>query len=297
MTAGGEAIEGEPIAGALPLTRQPQSVLFACRMNSIRSPMAAAIMRRYFRRLTYIASVGILKGEHDPFVDVVMAEIGIDMSKHQPMTFDELEELEGLNFDLVISLSPEAHHRAIELTRTLSVDVEYWPTPEPDCLCGNREQCLAVYREVRDLLVRPDPREICRHPPARPKFQLIGRRFGNRPNLSSKLMDYGRSSIGTGPAPAGDENMVERRRFHRVRTLLGARIAFGRMTLTMDCVIRDLTPAGARLRLPSTIGVPSAFQLLLDRDGRQRRCTVIWRSETELGVAFAGPRHRGTTAA
>lgn len=150
---GGEATEGEPI-GSAPAVRQPQSVLFACRMNSVRSPMAAAIMRRYFRRLTYITSAGILKGEHDPFVDVVMAEIGIDMSTHKPMTFEELEELEGLNFDLVVSLSPEAHHRAIELTRTLSVDIEYWPTPEPDCQSSNREQCLAVYREVRDLLVR-----------------------------------------------------------------------------------------------------------------------------------------------
>ncbi|WP_281287257.1 low molecular weight phosphatase family protein [Blastochloris sulfoviridis] len=131
----------------------PQSVLFACRMNSIRSPMAAAILRRVFRRLMYVTSVGILKGAHDPFVDVVMAEIGIDMSKHRPKTFDELEELEGLNFDLVISLSPEAHHRAIEMTRTLSVDIEYWPTPEPDQHAGSREQCLAAYREVRDLLL------------------------------------------------------------------------------------------------------------------------------------------------
>jgi protein-tyrosine-phosphatase len=153
VTTGGEAVEGEAIAGAPAAVRQPQSVLFACRMNAIRSPMAAAIMRRYFRRLTYVASAGILKGEHDPFVDIVMAEIGIDMSMHEPKTFDELEELEGLNFDLVISLSPEAHHRAIELTRTLSVDIEYWPTPEPDGQGGNREQCLAAYREVRDHLM------------------------------------------------------------------------------------------------------------------------------------------------
>ncbi|ALK08535.1 low molecular weight phosphatase family protein [Blastochloris viridis] len=149
MTTGSERFGSAPAA-----IRQPQSVLFACRMNTVRSPMAAAIMRRYFRRLTYIASAGIIKGEHDPFADIVMAEIGIDMSKHKPMTFEELDELEGFNFDLVVSLSPEAHHRAMELTRTLSVDVEYWPTPEPDCLGGNRDQCLAVYREVRDLLVR-----------------------------------------------------------------------------------------------------------------------------------------------
>jgi hypothetical protein len=83
--------------------------------------------------------------------------------------------------------------------------------------------------------------------------------------------------------------MIERRRFHRVRTLLGARIAFGHMAMTMDCVVRDMTPDGARLRLPSTLGVPSAFQLLLDRHDRPRHCTVIWRSEAELGVAFEEP--------
>lgn len=82
--------------------------------------------------------------------------------------------------------------------------------------------------------------------------------------------------------------MTERRRYHRVRTLLGARIAFGNMSVTMDCIIRDLTPSGARLRLPSTLGVPAAFQLLLDRDGRHRHCTVVWRDDIDLGVVFEG---------
>jgi hypothetical protein len=90
--------------------------------------------------------------------------------------------------------------------------------------------------------------------------------------------------------------MVERRKHHRTRTLLGARIAFGRNFLTMDCVIRDLTPAGARLRLPSTFSVPATFNLLLDRDPRQRSCKVIWRSETELGVAFDEPDTVATAA-
>lgn len=90
--------------------------------------------------------------------------------------------------------------------------------------------------------------------------------------------------------------MVERRNHRRVRTLLGARIVFGRHYLTMDCVIRDLTPDGARLRLPSTVGVPATFHLLLDRDQRERRCKVIWRSETELGVAFEEPGRVATAA-
>ncbi|NJL09176.1 MAG: PilZ domain-containing protein [Methylacidiphilales bacterium] len=90
--------------------------------------------------------------------------------------------------------------------------------------------------------------------------------------------------------------MIERRKFHRVKTLLGARIAFGHMYLTLDCVIRDLTPDGARLHLPSTLGVPATFQLLFDRDGRQRRCTVMWRSETEVGVAFEEQDSAATAA-
>lgn len=133
--------------------KRPQSVLFACRMNSIRSPMAAAMLRHYFPKTMYVASVGILKGHHDPFVDIVMDEIGIDMSKHRPMTFDELEEYEGLNFDLVISLAPEAHHHAVDLTRSLSIETEYWPIPDPDSTIENREQRLLAYRGTRDLLM------------------------------------------------------------------------------------------------------------------------------------------------
>lgn len=115
--------------------------------------MAAAMLRHFFPKAMYVASVGILKGHHDPFVDIVMDEIGIDMKKHRPMTFDELEELEGLNFDLVISLAPEAHHHAVDLTRSLSVETEYWPTPDPDTTIENREQRLVAYRAVRDLLL------------------------------------------------------------------------------------------------------------------------------------------------
>jgi protein-tyrosine-phosphatase len=82
-----------------------------------------------------------------------MEEVGIDIASHRPMTFEELEDLEGLNFDLIITLSPEAHHRALELTRTAAVDVEYWPTSDPTVQEGSREQRLNAYREVRDQLL------------------------------------------------------------------------------------------------------------------------------------------------
>jgi protein-tyrosine-phosphatase len=82
-----------------------------------------------------------------------MAEIGIDIARHKPITFEELDELEGLNFDLIVTLSPPAHHKALKLTHMIGAEVEYWPTADPTAAEGNREQRLAAYREVRDQLM------------------------------------------------------------------------------------------------------------------------------------------------
>ena len=135
------------------MTRLPQAVLFVCGHNAVRSPMAASLFRRLFRVPTYVASAGVRKGDLDPFAVAAMEEIGIDIGKHRPITFEELEDWEGLNFDLIVTLSPEAHHKALELTRTLAADVEYWPTADPTLASGNREQQLDAYREVRDQLL------------------------------------------------------------------------------------------------------------------------------------------------
>jgi len=116
--------------------------------------MAASLLQRMFPQL-YVRSAGAKKGELDPFAVVVMAELGQDISKHRPMTFEDLDDWEGLNFDLIITLSPEAHHKALELTRTMAADVEYWPTQDPTTIEGSREQRLEAYREVCDgLLLR-----------------------------------------------------------------------------------------------------------------------------------------------
>lgn len=131
----------------------PHAVLFACAQNSVRSPMAAAMFRRLFGQMIYARSAGARKGEADPFAVAVMDEIGIDLTKHRPRTFEELEDLDGLNFDLIVTLSPEAHHRALELTRALAVDVEYWPTNDPTITEGSREQRLDGYRALRDQLM------------------------------------------------------------------------------------------------------------------------------------------------
>lgn len=133
-------------------TKIPQAVLFACGMNSVRSPMALALMQSMFPKV-YAASAGVRKGELDSFAVAAMEEIGRDIAKHRPMTFEELEDWEGLNFDLIVTLSPEAHHKALELTRTLAADVEYWPTPDPVGLEGPRDQRMGAYRAVRDGLM------------------------------------------------------------------------------------------------------------------------------------------------
>ena len=133
--------------------RDPQSVLFAWAMNSVRSPMAESLLRHMFPHGLYVKSAGARKGELDPFAVAVMSELGQDISSHKPQTFEELEDWEGLNFDLIISLSPEAHHAALELTRTIAADVEYWPTPDPTITQGSREQVLDAYRNIRDGLM------------------------------------------------------------------------------------------------------------------------------------------------
>ncbi len=136
-----------------PRNTKPQAVLFACGLNAVRSPMAAGLFREIVGRGTYVASAGVRKGELDPFSVAALDELGIDIGKHRPMTFEELEDWEGLNFDLIVTLSPEAHHKALELTRTLAAEVEYWPTIDPTAIEGSREQRLAVYREMRDQLI------------------------------------------------------------------------------------------------------------------------------------------------
>ena len=125
-----------------------------CALNAVRSPMAEAMAKHFFGKSIYVQSAGAKKGETDPFALAVLDEIGIDARKHRPKSIEELEEWEGLNFDLIVTLSPEAHHKALDLTRTAAAEVEYWPTADPSAVQGSREQVLDAYREVRDGLMR-----------------------------------------------------------------------------------------------------------------------------------------------
>lgn len=131
------------------MTGLPGSVLFACTMNSVRSPMAEGCLKFLHGTRIYVDSVGVRAREIDGFAITVMDEIGVDLARHAAKTFDDLED--DL-FDLVITLSPEAHHRALEMTRTSSVDVEFWNTFDPSMVEGSREQRLDAYRTVRDEL-------------------------------------------------------------------------------------------------------------------------------------------------
>lgn len=129
----------------------PSAVLFACTENTVRSPMAEAILKYLHGRHIYVDSVGVREGELDGFAVAVMDEIGIDISHHHPKTFEDLEDT---SFDLVTSLSPEAQHKAVEMTRVVACDVEFWNTFDPSVVEGSREVRLEAYRQVRDELMR-----------------------------------------------------------------------------------------------------------------------------------------------
>ncbi len=127
----------------------PDAVLFACNRNSVRSPMAEGLLKHLLGHRVYVDSAGVRASAIDPFVIEVMDEIGIDMSHHRGKSFENLEDT---SYDIIVSLSPEAQHQAVELTRTMACEVEFWNTLDPTIIEGNRETRLEAYRQVRDTL-------------------------------------------------------------------------------------------------------------------------------------------------
>ncbi len=127
----------------------PGAVLFCCTMNSVRSPMAEGLLKHLLGHKIYVDSAGVRSTDIDGFAVAVMEEIGINLSRHRAKTFDDLEDS---YYDLIISLSPEAQHRAVEMTRTMACDVEFWNTFDPSLIEGSREIRLQAYRQVRDQL-------------------------------------------------------------------------------------------------------------------------------------------------
>jgi protein-tyrosine-phosphatase len=136
---------------ATPPPALPGAILFACNFNRVRSAMAEGLMKLMFGGRVYVDSCGLRldeDGEPDPFVVAVMDELGVDVSRHRPKTFDAVDD----SFDIVVSLTPEAQHRAVELARHNAVELEYWPTHDPTLAMGSRDAVLAAYRETRDAL-------------------------------------------------------------------------------------------------------------------------------------------------
>ncbi|MDX1401606.1 MAG: arsenate reductase ArsC [Kiloniellales bacterium] len=129
----------------------PGAVLFACTHNSVRSPMGEGLLKHLLGHKIYVDSVGVRPKDVDPFVVEAMEELGIDLRRHRTKSFDDLEDT---SYDLIISLSPEAQHKAVDLTRTMACEVEFWNTFDPSLVEGNRAVRLDAYRQVRDFLKR-----------------------------------------------------------------------------------------------------------------------------------------------
>ncbi|MGY9014430.1 MAG: arsenate reductase ArsC [Rhodospirillales bacterium] len=133
------------------MSEAPSAVLFSCTWNAIRSPMAEGLLKKILGHRVYVDSVGAKKMDVDGFAISVMDEIGINISNHQPKTFEDLHDT---SYDLIITLSPEAQHKAMELTRTMHCDVEFWNTFDPSYVEGSREERLAAYRKIRNELMQ-----------------------------------------------------------------------------------------------------------------------------------------------
>lgn len=133
----------------------PQSVLFCCDHNAVRSPMAEGIMKKLYGKGVYVQSVGVENDyEIDGFAIAVCKEINVELSRHRSRSFDEMDQLgEDLSsFDLIVALSPASQRRAIDLTRLYHLSVEYWPVLDPTGLTEHREDKLRAYRQTRDQI-------------------------------------------------------------------------------------------------------------------------------------------------
>ena len=146
MTANRGAIDKQ-----IPGQPLPGSVLFLCGMNAVRSPMAEQLARTSLPNRVFVSSAGVRAGSRDPFVDAVLGEMGLSLGERRPQAIADMDDS---YFDLIITLAPDAHHAALELTRSQAVDVEYWPTADPTSTTGDRNRILDAYRDVRNRLER-----------------------------------------------------------------------------------------------------------------------------------------------
>ena len=137
-------------------------VLFACNMNSVRSPMAAALLRLEGASGAGVDSAGVYEGGLDPFAEIVMRELGASLESHEPKTLADTD-LSG--FEAIIALTPEAAMEARRLAPGKTI--EFWDVENPSDAHGGREAIVDAYRRARDDLVarlRARFPEICKKP-------------------------------------------------------------------------------------------------------------------------------------
>jgi hypothetical protein len=79
--------------------------------------------------------------------------------------------------------------------------------------------------------------------------------------------------------------MEERRQFQRLRTLKAGQIVIDRETSALDCIVRNLSPKGALLLVPS-LAVPDNFELVFSATRARHDCRVAWRAYDRVGVEF-----------
>ncbi|GGD28022.1 low molecular weight phosphatase family protein [Sinisalibacter lacisalsi] len=133
----------------------PQSVLFCCDHNAVRSPMAEGMMKKFYGERVYVQSAGVKSEmEVDGFSVSVCGEIGVPLHQHKVRSFDEMQQWgDDLSaYDLIVALSPASQRRVLELTRYHHLEVEYWPVLDPTGLGTKREDKLSAYRQARDQI-------------------------------------------------------------------------------------------------------------------------------------------------
>ncbi len=135
----------------------PQSVLFCCDHNAVRSPMAEGIMKKFYGTDVYVQSAGVKSDiDIDGFSIAVCRELGVELDRHRSRSFDEMEQWgdDLSSFDVIVALSPASQRRALDLTRLYHLDVVYWPILDPTGLGETREAKLNAYRQTRDQIIK-----------------------------------------------------------------------------------------------------------------------------------------------
>ena len=132
-----------------------QSVLFCCNYNSVRSPMAEGIFKKFIGRKIFVQSAGVFDTlEIDGFTVKVCDEINVKLSKHRVRSLKEMEKEGGFigTFDLIIPLTKESSEEAYKYSTYSSVMIEDWVVEEPLKDENNINETLCSYRMTRDII-------------------------------------------------------------------------------------------------------------------------------------------------